>query len=108
MRRDVRRTLEDVITRIVASFRPHKIILFGSYAEGNAGPDSDLDLLIILDVKGSIRQAANEIDRLFADRCFPMDFIVLKPEQFERQKEISGTLAYQIERSGKIVYESAA
>jgi len=35
---------------------------------GRPGPDSDIDLLIVMDVEGSTRKKANEIDLLMADR----------------------------------------
>lgn len=38
--------------RVVAEFRPQRIILFGSYARGTATPDSDVDLLIVLPFEG--------------------------------------------------------
>lgn len=78
--------------RIVPKFHPQRIILFGSYAGGQPGPDSDLDLLIVMEVEGSTRQKANEIDMLLADRSVPMDVIVLTPELYERQKNIAGQL----------------
>jgi len=105
---DQKNILDTAIHRIVKKFQPRKIILFGSYAEGKPGPDSDIDLLIILDVKGSTRQAANEIDMLLSDRRTPMDFIVLTPEQYGHQKSVIGTLVYNIEQTGKVVYEPAA
>ena len=94
--------------RIVSRFHPQRIILFGSYASGRPGPNSDLDLLIVVDVEGSTRQKANEIDLLMVDRKMPMDFLVLTPEQYERQKNIVGTIARQAEGEGKVIYERAA
>lgn len=61
-----------------------------------------------MDVEGSTRQKANEIDLLMADRTIPMDFIVLTPEQYERQKNIPGTIAREAEREGKVIYDHAA
>jgi len=104
----IQEVLEEVKRRIVTKFRPQRIILFGSYAGGRPGPDSDLDLLIVMEVEGSTRQKANEIDMLLADRSIPMDFIVLTPEQYERQKNIVGSIARQVEREGKVIYEHAA
>ena len=105
---EIQEILDEVKRRIVPRFHPQRIILFGSYAGGRPGPDSDLDLLIVIEVEGSTRQKANEIDMLMADRSIPMDFIVLTPEQYERQKNIAGTIARQIEREGKVIYERAA
>ncbi len=108
MHSEIEKVLDEVKRRIVPKFHPQRIILFGSYAEGRPGPDSDLDLLIVMEVEGSTRQKANEIDMLLADRSVPMDVIVLTPEQYERQKNISGSIARQVEREGKVIYEHAA
>ena len=108
MRREIQNILDEVIHRIVHRFHPLKIILFGSYASGLPGPDSDLDLLIVMEVKGSVRQKANEIDMLMADRNIPMDFLVLTPDQYERQKGLIGTIVRQAEQQGKVIYEQAA
>ena len=40
--------IKEVIDRIVKNINPEKIILFGSYASGNPGEDSDLDILVII------------------------------------------------------------
>jgi len=53
-----------------------------------------------MEVKGSARQTANEIDLLMADRIIPMDFIVLTPEQYEQQKDIIGTMVREADREG--------
>jgi predicted nucleotidyltransferase len=40
--------IPEITRRIVETSHPEKIILFGSYARGTSGPDSDLDLLVIV------------------------------------------------------------
>ena len=44
-------TISEMVRRIVERFHPEKIILFGSYARGTAGPDSDVDLLVVLPIE---------------------------------------------------------
>lgn len=105
MNDDIMDVLEKAKHRIVSKFHPQRIILFGSHATGYPGPDSDLDLLIVMGVEGSARQKANEIDLLMADRKIPMDFLVLTPEQYEGQKNIIGTVVRQADREGKVIYE---
>jgi uncharacterized protein len=105
---DSQSVLKQVIDRILQYHDPLKIILFGSYASGRLGPDSDLDLLIVMKVEGSTRRKANEIDLLMADRTIPMDFLVLTPEQYDRQKNIIGTIVRQAALEGKVIYDSAA
>ena len=108
MHSEIEKILDEFKHRIVPIFQPRRIILFGSYAAGRPGPDSDLDILVVMEVKGSTRQKANEIDLLMADRVIPMDFIVLTPEQYEQQKDIIGTMVRQADREGKVIYERAA
>jgi predicted nucleotidyltransferase len=102
---EIEKILDEFKHRVVSRFHPQRIILFGSYAAGRPGADSDLDILVVMDVKGSTRQKANEIDLLMADRLVPMDFIVLTPEQYERQKHIIGTMVQQAHNKGKVIYE---
>ena len=100
--------LDEMVQRIVARFRPDRIILFGSHAHGMPTRDSDLDLLIVMPVEGSRRSKANEIDLALADRAIPVDVIVVTPKQFERQKNVLGTIVREAVRGGRTVYERAA
>jgi predicted nucleotidyltransferase len=43
------KAIDQVVKQIVEKFKPQKIILFGSYAKGNPRPESDVDLLIVMD-----------------------------------------------------------
>ncbi len=100
--------IDAMIRRITGRFQPEKIILFGSYARGEATDDSDVDLLVVMHVKGSRRRKANEIDLALSGRTVPLDLIVVTPEQFDRQKDLIGTIVRQAAREGKVVYERAA
>ena len=60
----VQEKIQEMVQRIVTQFAPDKIVLFGSYARGLAGPDSDVDLLIIKPVAGSThRRRTGAVDR---------------------------------------------
>lgn len=100
--------LDQMAQRIVRRFDPERIVLFGSFARGMATIDSDVDLLVVLPVEGSTREAACAIDAALSDRTLPLDLIVLTPEQFERQKSRIGTIAWEAIREGKVLYERAA
>lgn len=99
--------IDSAVKRIVEQFRPAKIILFGSYARGSAGPDSDVDLLVVMDVKDSKRRQAVEIDLALSDRGFPLDLIVVTPEEFEKYRDIAGHIVYPAVREGKVLYDAA-
>ena len=100
--------IEEAVRRIVSRFQPERIILFGSGARGATTPDSDIDFLVVMPVEGSQRKKAGEIDLALADRLVPMDVIVVTPEQFERQKDLIGTIVREAAREGKVLYERAA
>jgi len=105
---EIARVLDEMVQRIVARFHPDRIILFGSHAQGMPTRNSDLDILIVMPVEGSRRSKANEIDLALADLTVPIDVIVVTPDQFERPKNVLGTIVREAVRDGRIVYERAA
>jgi predicted nucleotidyltransferase len=106
-REKVTANLDDAVKRIVDQFHPAKIIPFGSHARGSARPDSDVDLLVVMDVKESKRRQAVEIDLALADRTFPLDVIVVTPAEFERYRDVVGHILYPAVRDGKVLYDAA-
>ena len=100
--------IEEMVRRIVERFHPEKVILFGSHARGTAGPDSDVDLLVVMRVQGSRRRKATEIDLSLSDREVPLDLLVVTPEQFERDRDMIGTVIRPAAHEGKVLYERVA
>jgi uncharacterized protein len=100
LQRDIRK----MVNRIVRQFHPDRIILFGSHARGNAGPDSDVDLLVVMPVKGLKRKKAIEIGVALHDIRVPKDIIVTTQEEFEWRKEIVGTIEYPAVEEGTVLY----
>ena len=99
--------IDDAVKRIVDQFHPAKIILFGSHARGLVGLDSDVDLLVVMNVEGSKRRRAVEIDLALSDRAFPLDLIVVTPEEFEKYQDVMGHILYPAVREGKVLYDAA-
>lgn len=100
----VKDEIDEMVRRIVEQFDPERIILFGSHARGNAGPDSDVDLLIVMPVRNSKRDKAVEIGVALHDIPVPIDIIVTRPEDFAWRKEIVGTIERPAVREGKDLY----
>jgi len=100
----VQRRIGEMVERIVRGFNPERIILFGSHARGDAGPDSDVDLLVVMQVKGSRRRARLSIRRALRGIPMPKDIIVTTPEDFQWRKEIAGTIERPAAREGKVLY----
>jgi predicted nucleotidyltransferase len=93
-----------MVKRIVREFKPELIILFGSHARGDAGPDSDVDLLVVLPLAGSKREKQLEIRKALRGIPTPIDIVVSAPEEFEWRREIVGTIEYPAVREGKLLY----
>ncbi len=100
------KTLDEIIRRIVEVAKPEKIILFGSAARGEMGPNSDVDLLIIkrgadaLDLMGQIYRNLHGVGEA-------VDAIVVTPEDVERFKESHALVIKPALREGKVVYEAS-
>jgi len=105
--RTARRHIRAMVNRIVEQFDPDRIILFGSHARGEGGADSDVDLLIVMPVKGSRRDMAVEIGVCLDDIPVPKDILVTTPEDFAWRKDVVGTIEYPAVREGKVVYARA-
>ena len=97
-----------MVSRIVKLCDPEKIILFGSHATGHARPGSDVDLMVITRHGESKRQVAVDLYRALWDVGVAKDIIVVRPEEFDRYRDVIGTLIYPVAREGKVLYERAA
>ena len=103
-KKSVRNEIRRMVRRIVKEFRPERIILFGSHARGDGGPDSDVDLLVVVSVEGSKRDARLDIRRALHDIRVSKDIVVSTPEEFSWRKEIVGTIEYPAAREGEVLY----
>jgi predicted nucleotidyltransferase len=81
--------------------------LFGSYARGEAGPDSDVDLLVIVRGITHPRQESIRIRRALRGLLVPIDVIVATPEQIEQYRDSIGLIYGPALREGKVLYERA-
>lgn len=100
-----REQIEEILRRIVQQFKPDRVILFGSHARGDAGPESDADLLVVMPVSGSRRKQATAIELALVGVNLPVDLIVATPEEAERQRRQKGTVVGAALREGRLLYE---
>lgn len=99
-----RKEIRQMVRRIVSRFHPERIILFGSHARGDAGPDSDVDLLIVMPYLGSKREKQLEIRLALRSIRIPKDIVVTAPEEFLWRKEVPGTIERPAALEGKVLY----
>jgi predicted nucleotidyltransferase len=107
LRRIDRTVIDKAVRLLVAAANPVKIILFGSCARGRAGPDSDIDLLV---VERRVRKRRMEMVRLrdvLRPLNVPVDVLVISARTFSEWWDTPGTVIYEAARGGKILYEAS-
>jgi uncharacterized protein len=97
--------IRQLCTRIVHEFKPEKIILFGSHAYGQPTPESDLDVLVVMQFEGDpLEQAVTMLNRL--NMLLPIDLLVRTPEQLQQRLEMGDRFMRDIIERGKVMYEA--
>jgi len=103
---DVQAHIRALCEQIVDGFRPNKVILFGSYANGSPTTDSDIDLLVVMRFKGRGHNQAVKIRRILKGGM-PLDLLVRTPEQLAERIEMGDFFMRSIIDYGKVLYEAA-
>jgi predicted nucleotidyltransferase len=101
---DFDREIESITTQIIEIYNPEKIILFGSAVRGDLSSDSDVDFLIIK--KETPLYGADRIRELsrIIERNVPIDFLIYRPEEFDKRLEMGDPFLKAIIEEGKILY----
>jgi predicted nucleotidyltransferase len=97
--------IDGAVRRIVDALHPRRIVVFGSVARGEAGPDSDLDLFIEMDSDVRPVERAIRVRELLADARWPMDVAVYTPEEVADARTRFGNLMTFIDAEGVVLYE---
>ncbi len=96
--------LEDIVVRLQTAGKPRKIVLFGSYARGQARPDSDLDLLIIEESAWPRYKRAVPYLRALVGLFPAKDIVVWTPAEIEEWKDVPNTFIATVLREGRVLY----
>lgn len=97
-----------VVARVAQRFDPERIVLFGSLARGDAGPDSDIDLLVVFPDAVDGRSTAVALRLAIGDIPAPVDFVVTDLDEIERRGGIAGPALGSALREGRVVYSRGA
>ncbi len=97
--------LTEIVGRLVEAFEPERVYLFGSAARGDAGPDSDYDLLVVVpssDEPGyrRMQRAQEALWGIWA----AADVFVLTREEFARQQSVATSVASAAVAEGRVLY----
>jgi predicted nucleotidyltransferase len=98
--------IQDILGKLLASYSPQKVILFGSYAYGNPQPDSDIDLLVVKETSERFIDRWVTVRRLLSDprRTLPLEVIVLTPQEVSKRLDIGDQFLAEILERGKVLY----
>ena len=104
MGKDILKEIQRITAQIIEKYHPDKVILFGSAARNELREDSDLDLLII---KGETPlYGADRIRQLsrMIDRDISVDFLIYRPEEFDKRLQMGDPFIKLIVKEGKVLY----
>lgn len=94
-----------IVGRLVKTLAPESIHLFGSQARGDAGPESDYDLLVVIGTSLLPRYRRDQIAFEALDGVgVAKDVIVLTRDEFEKQRHVVCSLPATVEREGVLLY----
>ena len=103
-----RETVQQMANRIAERFHPRRIVLFGSYARGEATEHSDVDLLIVVrDLPLRGKRSAPIIRMLAEEYHVPVDVIVRSEATLTEWKDVYGTFSNRVSEEGIVLYEEA-
>lgn len=96
----------ELLEPVIAYFNPRRIILFGSVARGQAGPDSDIDLMVIVD-DDTPDEKVTLMAGFQARRSYhrPADVIPIRQSTFQSKALIANTLSRSAVEEGIVVYK---
>jgi predicted nucleotidyltransferase len=96
--------LDEIVQRIVDAVHPERIILFGSAASGGMGPDSDVDVLVVMPEETNRRRVAAFLHTQLFGIPFSVDILVATPSLLEKNKDNIGLIYRTILAEGRELY----
>ncbi|MDO8303193.1 MAG: nucleotidyltransferase domain-containing protein [Sedimentisphaerales bacterium] len=96
--------IKDVARRIGEAANADRVILFGSYARGQATENSDVDFLVVADSDLPPFKRSRKLYGLFKPYPFAMDIFVYTPQEIEKESKCSLSFASTVLHEGKILY----
>lgn len=97
--------LKEIVERLVAAYRPERIYLFGSHARGDAGPDSDFDILVLVpDDAPPARRRSRLAYEALRGTGMAADVVVWTLGYFEDRREVPASLSATVAREGNLLH----
>lgn len=96
--------LSTAVERLVAAARPKQIILFGSYARGDADDHSDIDLLVVERIVDDRYEEMIRLNRALKGLVMPVDLLVVSEQEFDHRSAMPGTVEHAARHEGRVLY----
>lgn len=93
-----------IVARIVRRLPDCCIVLFGSYATNQARSSSDIDLLVIAETSEDPLAVAGELYGLLRPRTFPLDVVVMTPEELRARRSGFDAFVREVLATGRILH----
>ena len=100
--------IQQAVQRITQTARPRKVILFGSYARGDATADSDLDLIVVFEEIPNKHREMARLRSAVGMVGVGVDVLVFSEDEIKRRSRVPGTVAYWAAKEGRVMYEAAS
>lgn len=101
-----REVVRNFLPKLIAEYAPQKVVLFGSYAYGHPGEDSDVDLLIIKETSERFIDRWVAVRRILSDssRRISLETLVLTPNEVSQRLAIGDQFVAEIMDKGQVLY----
>lgn len=97
--------IEEAVSRLREGFDPEAIYLYGSYAYGEPGPDSDVDILVVVSsLDDPVYEAEAKAYGLLAGMAFPAEIHVVTREEFEERRSWVASIEREVDERGIELY----
>ena len=99
--------IQEAVRLLVEAAHPERIILFGSYAQGDFTGNSDLDFLVILSSVNDTFEEMTRLERVLLSLPVPVDVLVFSTDEVRERAHLRGTVLYHALTDGKVVHDAA-
>ena len=100
-------TIKRLTALLIEAAKPKRIIMFGSQARGEAGDDSDLDVMVVEEGVSDRAAEMVRLNRLLRSLDIPVDLLVVSAEKFNYWCDTPGNVYFEAATDGKVLYEAA-
>ena len=103
---DIKTVIQSMLQKLITEYAPRKVVLFGSHAYGAPGPDSDIDLLVVVDDDTPLEAfSAKSLHQARKDYHHAVDILPCRASVLGARAQAKGSFADIVLREGVTVYE---